>query len=217
MQLSNENDMMKRTLYYWARLFTNQLARGKSYHTLLLTITINICHFTFFTTPHYHSIYHLYENQTLHRLPPQDDVLEIHFIEMTKFLQAWHKEQLNPLDDILARWLLLLGMVDARKQKVYDDIYNELEVLAMKDERLQQAFDTWQELSQNPDTIIAYHSRLKAIIDAEAKLDYARHKGIEEGLEQVARKMIAKGQNDDEIQEITELPLATIQRLRLEH
>ena len=102
-----------------------------------------------------------------------------------------------------------------------------MEVLALKDERLQQAFDTWQELSQNPDTIIAYHSRLKTIIDAEAKLDYARHQGIEEGIQkgiqeglvqqnkQIAQKMIAKGKSDEEIQDLTELPLEEIQRLRL--
>lgn len=65
MQLSNENDMMKRTLYYWSRLFVDQLSRGKSYHTLLPTITINICNFTFFKTIHYHSTYHLFENQSL--------------------------------------------------------------------------------------------------------------------------------------------------------
>ena len=49
----------------------------------------------------------------------------------------------------------------------------ELEELAMKDERLIEAFTAWEELSQTPDTIIAYQSRLKTIIDEEAKLDYA--------------------------------------------
>ncbi|MER1986643.1 MAG: hypothetical protein ABS948_12200 [Solibacillus sp.] len=63
------------------------------------------------------------------------------------------------------RWLLLLGMVDARKQKVYDEIYHELEELAMKDDELIAAFEAWEELSQTPDTVIAYQSRLKAIID----------------------------------------------------
>ena len=60
------------------------------------------------------------------------DVLEVHFIEMNKFLAQWHRDELNALDDILARWLLLLGMVDARKQRVYDDIYRELGSLVVK-------------------------------------------------------------------------------------
>ena len=39
---------------------------------------------------------------------------------MKKFIQAWHEDKVNPLDDVLVRWLLLLGMVDARKQRVYE-------------------------------------------------------------------------------------------------
>ena len=123
MQLSNQNDMMKRTIYYWSQLFTSQLLKGKGYQTLLPTITINICNFTLFTeSGHYHSTYHIYDDQTLKRLDEKNDILEIHFIEMTKFFKAWYADELNPLDDILVRWLLLLGMVDARKPKVYDDI-----------------------------------------------------------------------------------------------
>lgn len=46
----------------------------------------------------------------------------------------------DALDDILVGWLLLLGMVDARKEKVYDQIYEELEELAVKDENIANAF-----------------------------------------------------------------------------
>ncbi|WP_157764832.1 hypothetical protein [Solibacillus sp. R5-41] len=38
---------------------------------------------------------------------------------------------LEPLNDILAGWLLLLGMVDARKKRGYEGIYKELEGLEM--------------------------------------------------------------------------------------
>lgn len=66
MQLSNQDDMMKRTLYYWSRLFTKQLQKGKGYRTLLPTITINICNFTIFDDiQHYHTTYHLYEDSTM--------------------------------------------------------------------------------------------------------------------------------------------------------
>lgn len=184
MQLSNDNDMMRRTMFYWSRLYSFQLQRGKGYHTLLPTITINICDFTLFETPHYHSTYHLYEDTTLERLSREDDVLEIHFIEMKKFIQLWHERKLDPFDDILVRWLLLLGMVDARKEKVYNDIYKELEELAMEDHRLLDAFSAWEELSQTPESIIAYESRLKKIIDDEARVDYAKHRGREEGKEE---------------------------------
>ena len=90
----------------------------------------------------------------------------------------------------------------------------------MKDERLIEAFNAWEELSQTPDTIIAYHSRLKSIIDEEAKLDYAEHKGsekgIEKGIKQIAKKMIGKGKSNEEIMEFTDLSVAEIDRIRHE-
>src|SRR5699024_12789015 len=104
----------------------------------------------------------------------------IHFIEMRKFIQSWYDEKLDPFDDILVRWLLLLGMVDARKQRVYDDIYKELEALAMKDERIREAFETWEELRRTPDELIAFECRLKANIDEEARLAEAKREGREE-------------------------------------
>lgn len=221
MQLSNQNDMFKRTLFYWSRLYAVQLKKGKGYRKLLPTITINICNFTIFKDiPHYHSTYHLYEDTILERLKPKDDVLEVHFIEMNKFMKAWYENQLNPLDDILARWLLLLGMVDVRKEKVYDDIYQELEALAMKDENLLKAFTAWESLSQTPETIIAYNSRLKAILDEEARLDDVREKSLEEGFEQgiekVARKMVARGKSNEEIIDATDLTVEEIEALRAE-
>lgn len=221
MQLSNQNDMMKRTIYYWAQLFTDQFKKRQGYQTLLPTITINICNFSLFTeSEHYHSTYHIYEDRTLKRLAEKEDILEIHFIEMTKFFKAWHADELDAFDDILVRWLLLLGMVDIRKQKVYDDIYNELEELAMKDERLIEAFNAWEELSQTPDTIIAYHSRLKAIIDEEAKLDYAEHKGVEKGKKfqaiETAKVLIAQNIPEEVIIQSTGLTSEEINEIKLE-
>ena len=115
----------------------------------------------------------------------ENDVLEIHFIELNKFFKMWKDNALNKFDDILVRWLLLLSMVDGKKKKVYDDIYRELEELAMEDETLLRAFSAWEELSQSKENIITYQSRLKHILDEEGKLDDVRYlsekKGEEKG------------------------------------
>ena len=87
-------------------------------------------------------------------------------------------------------------MVDARKQRVYDEIYEELEELAMKDERLLEAFTAWEELSQTPETVIAYHSRLKAIEDHELSILHAKEEGIEEGIEVGKAEGIEEGKKE---------------------
>lgn len=229
-QLSNEHNMFKRTLYYWSRLYTSQLSKGMGYHTLLPTITINICHFTVFDkNTYYHNTFHLYEDSTMQRISDSDEVLEVHFIEMNKFLHMWSRNELNAFDDILVRWLLLLGMVDARKEKVYNQIYQELEELAMKDEILANAFSAWEQLSKSKEDVLAYESRLKYILDEEAKLEdvkymaekkgreegreEGREKGILEEKEETVRKLLAKKMDVDFIAEVTGLTVERINEI----
>ena len=46
------------------------------------------------------------------------DVMQFHFIEIPKLLIDWKAEKLDPRNGVLARWLLLLGIVDHRKGTV---------------------------------------------------------------------------------------------------
>lgn len=88
----------------------------------------------------------------------------------------------------------------------------------MKDENLLEAFNAWENLSQTQETIIAYQSRLKVLIDEEARLADVREEGIEEGIEQgvkkVAQNMIAKGKSNEEIMDVTDLTLGEVEALR---
>lgn len=222
-QIANDHDMFKRTLFYWSSLYTSELTKGQGYHHLVPTIAINICNFTVYDkNVYYHNTFHLYEDSTLQRLCKEDDVLEIHFIELNKFLKMWEQDELNAFDDILVRWLLLLSMVDARKEKVYDQIYQELEELAMQDENLLTAFSAWEELSQSKKDVLAYQSRLKYILDEEGKLDDVRYKAKREGLEQgkknrdieIAQKLLLKGKDNAFIADLTDLTNDELEALR---
>lgn len=51
----------------------------------------------------------------------------------------------------------------------------------MKDERLMEAFEEWDEWSTTPEMRIDNILRLKPILDAESKRRYAMEKGKEEG------------------------------------
>lgn len=72
------------------------------------------------------------------------DIMEVHFVSIPKLISDWYNDKLNPWNDVLARWLLLLGTVDRRNNKVYEDIYRELEAIAMKDETLYKALEAWK-------------------------------------------------------------------------
>lgn len=109
---------------------------------------------------------------------------------------------------------MLLGMVDVRKKKVYAEIFEELEALAMHDEQLQEAFTVWQKLSRSPEETSAYESRLKYILDEEAKWEDAKYMGKKEGIMEVALKMIAKGASNEEISDLTGLTMEEVEVLR---
>lgn len=54
----------------------------------------------------------------------------------------------------------------------------------MKDENLFEKLNMWEYLSETPEIKIAYESRLKAILDEEARLSDVREKSLEEGIEE---------------------------------
>ncbi|MEY9976779.1 hypothetical protein [Lysinibacillus sp. RC79] len=106
------------------------------------------------------------------------------------------------------------------KQEVggeYNDVYRELEELAMKDEHLLQSFNVWEELSLSQEDVIAYQSRLKYILDEEAKIEDVKYmaeqqgveKGIEKEKEETANKLLANGMDIDFICKITITGLST--------
>ncbi|POZ56702.1 hypothetical protein LYSIN_01485 [Lysinibacillus sphaericus] len=122
----------------------------------------------------------------------------------------------------------MLGMVDDSKKIVRQGIYNALEDIAMTDENIRKAFQAWQEISQDPETILAYQSRVKYMLDEAAKIEDAKYhaeqegmekgieKGMKQGIEGIARKMIIKGNSNEEIIELTNLSLKEVQSLRQE-
>jgi predicted transposase/invertase (TIGR01784 family) len=165
-QFTNKYDMIKRSLYYWAGVFRTPMKKGMGYKQLNPVIAINILNFDLFKqTDRFHTSYHLYEDEEFFKLT---DVMEFHFLEMPKLINDWKQEKLNPRNDLLARWMLLLGIVDHRNGKVYEDIYKELEEIAMKDETLKNAFQGWDVLSATQEEVLAYEARLKQVLDEEA-------------------------------------------------
>src|SRR5699024_4356873 len=81
----------------------------------------------------------------------------------------------------------LLGVVDSRNDRVYDDIYQELEVIAMKDESLRETFKSWEELSMEQEQREMYEGRLKRILDEEAAKREAELR-MEEAVQEAKQK-----------------------------
>lgn len=213
-QFTNQYDMIKRSIYYWAGIYRRPLLKRMNYKELNPVIAINILNFDIFTqTDRFHTTFHLYEDQENFKLT---NVMEFHFIEMSKLMSDWKADKLNPWNNVLARWLLMLGMVDHRNKHVYEDVFKELEGIAMKDDKLYSAFQNWEKLSSTEEEMIAYEARMKRIVDEEAAIREAKlreeaareegeSKGEKKAMEAVARRLLEKGLDIEMIAEVTEL------------
>ena len=100
MQLRNEYNMDKRTLFYWSELYNEQIQRGDLYAQLRKSITINILDFNYLETTDFHSIFHICEDTNKNL---QLDDIEIHFLELTKF-----RKLIRDYKCLLNNWLLFI-------------------------------------------------------------------------------------------------------------
>jgi predicted transposase/invertase (TIGR01784 family) len=179
-QLKNEHDMAKRSLFYWAELFSRQMVQTQAYETLKDTITINILNFDYLQeTDEFHSEFGILEKKKHFVLT---DALGMHFIEMPKLRRKWKKREVTPQNDLLVRWLFLL---DGNEN---EEIRKQLEVVAMEDPMIDRAMRDWKVASADPQLRELYFDRKRAILDelaavAASKLnaDRARTEGKAEG------------------------------------
>lgn len=216
-QLTNRHDMEKRSLYYWAKMYTLQMREGMAYQELANTITINILDFNYIKqTRNFHNVFRLFEKEEGFELT---EALEIHFIELPKLLIKWKERMVSPWEDVLVRWLFLLeGSED-------EEILQTLEEIAMKDPVLNQAIKEWEKSSDDPKVREEYLARRKAVLDemaaireAELKLREAikqsKEEGRLEGKREVAHKLLKRGLDTAAVSEIVGMSEEEIRNLR---
>lgn len=185
-QLNNNHDMMKRSLYYWGKLYTSQLQKGMPYSALRKTITINLLNFIMFLDhKEFHTKGTLWNTQQQKLL---SDDIEIHIIEIPKLTEQWHEEKVNPWKDPFARWLLLLSAnEDEHLTKLLEDIAMN------QDPILQKAINKWERMSQDSSFRQAYDAREKVLMDEAAKFAHAETEGMKRGMEKGLEKGIKQG------------------------
>ena len=168
-QLKNEYHMIKRSLYYWSKLYSEQLNEGEDYSILKRTICINILNFKYLKTRKFHSAYRLkeiYSNEEL------TDVAEIHFIEIPKL------EDGSDEKDMLVPWIEFLK--DPESEKVRN--------LEMSIEEIRQAKDELIKMSNDDTQRELYEMRAKTLKDKISALNEAERKGIQKGIQEGEKK-----------------------------
>ena len=201
-QLKNENNMIKRSLYYLSKMYEEQLNEKEDYSKLARTVCINILNFKYLKTDNFHTGYRFKEIESNEELT---DIMEVHFIEIPK-LQDSSDEK-----DMLVAWTEFLK--DPESETVRG--------LELSIEEIRQAKDELIRMSNDSTQRELYDMRANSLRDKISELNAAERKGIEKGKEEgrkeekikIARNMKLSGLDTDTIANITNLSPDEIDKL----
>ena len=181
-QVNDEKDYPERTLYNWARTYSNALPVGGNYSELPRTIVISIVNFPLFDDcTEFHSEYQSLE-VTRHTLLTNKMVL--HFFELSKIPKNICK------DDLLLLWLALFKANTAEELR---------EIEALEVPELSEAVAAYRNVTASPEFREYERLRAKALHDEAQALYNAQRKEQEKWQSVVAEKNAEIADKDAEI------------------
>lgn len=198
-QLRNQYNIAERSLYYWSKIYSNQLLEGEDYSKLSRTICINIIDFNYLDTQDddFHSVFKLSDVKTHNELINK---LEIHFIELKKFKNC---DITNNLD-------LWIEFINSPASELLEDIKDNNKELITAKKQLHK-------MSGSSKERIIYDKRQQILIDELNALNSAHNNGfqlgIEQGIIQIAKNLLDI-LDDETIAIKTGLSIPQIQELR---
>ena len=162
----NEYNMIKRSLYYWSKMFENQIVEGDNYNKLAKTVCINILDFKYLKNDNFHNAYRLKEINTNEELT---DTIELHFIEIPKLRKLDDTEEIS---DMLEAWIAFIQSSDS-------EIVEKLEI---SKEEIKEAKSELLRMSADSKDRYMYEKRKESILEKVSLIESAEQKGIEKGL-----------------------------------
>jgi len=168
-QVSGNESYKNRSLYYWARLYADQIRKGTKYKELKPTICINLINFTLLKNSNrIHTSYVIreYKNPKL----ILTDHLMIHFLELKKFEK--HSHFVSSFD----KWMGYFKY-EGKEPKIMNTIIKDNPIF-------EKAHRKYEQFIQNDDLMEIYEARLKQELQHDMDIRFEREQGIKQGLEQ---------------------------------
>ena len=163
MQVNRDAAYKERTLFYWAKLYSDDLRPGDEYGELKQTICINIINFNLFDCDDYHSHFRILESERNELLT---DKFSIHFFELKKLSRSRKHKRMED-------WL---NLINAETEDELMSIQQTTEIPEVQD-----TIVMLRQLSADEKIRQEVHYREKLLHDEATALCNARREGIEEG------------------------------------
>ncbi|EGC78737.1 PD-(D/E)XK nuclease family transposase [Treponema denticola] len=161
------SEFVQRTIFYWAKMYTENLKTGEVYTKLPKCITINIVGEGFDLNSLIHSEYNVVEKHLNDRL---SDELEIHFLNLAKVKEQDENIESDEKKKKLYNWLKFIETDD-------EEVRN---MLAQESPMMRKANSTIELMEMSPKEKWLYENRMKYEHDKASW----KHVGYQEGIEQ---------------------------------
>ncbi|MGI2262370.1 Rpn family recombination-promoting nuclease/putative transposase [Candidatus Cardinium hertigii] len=225
-QITDEADYDKRALYYWAKLYTDQLKVSQDYSKLNKAIGIHILNFiSIADNKKYHNVFRITEKES--GIAYFHD-LELHTIELTKFSKDPDENLTSLLEKIktsLDIWTAFLTRHDLLNK---DNLPGPLAIPSLK-----KALYVLDTLNFTDEERMAYEDHLKWLLIEANTVEKYRQEGEEKGRQEgirigeekgklegkrernieIAKTMLSKGYSIEDIMLITGIHYSDIQSI----
>ncbi len=231
MQSMSKKGFLSRVLFYWSRLYTEDLKKAGEYQNICPVYSLIWTDFDVFKPEQFKvsgGKKSLLKNQRERRYfinsfslrlddPPHfglSDDLRIVFVELSRF-QREYLSELNNMFDFRDLWCYILKKSESISVR-------ECEILSNKGEEMKRAVEHLRDLSQDEVLRREEEAREKFLMDQKAEKAYAfdegmekgMQKGMEKGMQKVALNMMQKKLDISFISEITGLSEEEIKKLK---
>ena len=182
MQVVQQQDIDKRLMFYWGKLYTEEIKERQKYSILPQTIVILITDFQLKKLkeiPKFHTKWHIREEE--YRKIILTNTLELHIIELPKLLKQL-KENNGLKKNKIVLWLMFILNPENVGEKDME-----------KNEDLKLAKKELEKLKQDDHDRYMAELRMKYIRDMNGIKDYAFNEGFEEGREAGLEKGLEEG------------------------
>ena len=179
MQIAEQGYYDKRALYYWSKVYSDQIESGDDFELLRKTIGINILDFNYLIEEDFHNIYKIYNEKTKGDF---SDLFEMHFIELNKF-----KKDYKDVKTALDKWVSFLN-------RAYEIDKNKIPKELEDNENIKKAIEKLDIMYLDKEEREIYENDLKALRIHKAEIKTAEEKGIQKGMQKGMQKGIEEGE-----------------------
>lgn len=193
-------EFIPRTLFYWAKMYSEDFKEGEPYTSLTKCITINLVSQGFKLNNQIHSAYRILEQQSYQQLT---ELLEIHFLNLSLAGQFVIQKGSTEKQQKLINWLQFINTDDKEVRTM----------LAMTSPILQMLNEKIDVLSLSPEERKLYESRMKLKSDIATISEVQFNAGRQEGKLETARILKQLGDSVQKIMQATGLSQAEVEAL----